>query len=641
MTANASTPARFDDCVHRQFERQAALSPDALALQAGSASLTYEQLNERANQLAHRLRAAGIGTGTRVGILLPRSIDALIAIYGGLKAGAAYVPLDPAYPRNRLAHMADSIGLGAVISHSLLGGLLVTPPTVVRIAMDTEAANLAGESGENLRVDVAADDPIYVIFTSGSTGHPKGAAVRHRGFANLVQWFVREFEISAQDRALVVSALGFDLTQKNLFAPLLRGGSVHLCPTGAYDVSLQRELIERHGITLLNCTPSAFYPLIETPVEASRRELGSLRHVILGGEPISISRLRPWLNSAACHAEVANTYGPTECSDICGFHRLNRRTLDDYPFVPLGRPIDQVQLAIVDEELRPCPPGTSGELIVGGIGVGAGYVNDPELTARKFVSNHLPGLSGPVVYRTGDQARELPDGVIEFLGRLDHQVKIRGYRIELHEIEAVLGAAPDVLEAIVVVRPSPLPGGEPRLAAYLTTRSGRPPDLAALKARALEFLPAYMVPAALEWLPALPLSPNGKVDRRALSERSAPAGAAAPTTTGDEVEVRIREIWRDVLGGVEAGRDDNFFDLGGSSIHVARVHVALQQLLGREIPITDLFAHPTLRTLAARFGSATGAETVGPDPRQRARLQRAALAARRPNRPSHVSSGPQ
>ncbi|MBL9212047.1 MAG: non-ribosomal peptide synthetase [Opitutaceae bacterium] len=641
MIADASPPGRFDDCVHRQFELQAALTPDALALAAGSTSLTYRQLNERANQLAHRLRAAGIVVGSRVGILLPRSIDAVVAIYGVLKAGGAYVPLDPAYPRNRLAHMADSIGLQAVISHSLLGGLLETPPGVTRVALDADAASLSHESSENPQVDVTADDPIYVIFTSGSTGQPKGAAVRHRGFANLVRWFRREFAISARDRTLVVSALGFDLTQKNLFATLLSGGSVHLCPTGPYDVTLQRDLIERHAITLLNCTPSAFYPLIETPVEATLRGLSSLRVVILGGEPISVARLRPWLNSAPCHAEVANTYGPTECSDICGFHRLNRHTLDAYPFVPLGRPIDHVQLAIVDENLQPCPPGTAGELIVGGIGVGAGYVNDPELTARKFIPNHLRGLSGPVVYRTGDQVRQLPDGVIEFLGRLDHQVKIRGYRIELHEIEAVLGAAPDVREAIVVVRPSPLPGGEPRLAAYLTTRSGAPADLTALKAHAHAFLPEYMVPPSLEWLPALPLSPNGKVDRRALGARSEPAGGTPPAAAGNEVESRIRELWREVLGGVEAGRDDNFFDLGGSSIHVARVHAALQQWLGREIPITDLFAHPTLRTLAAHFGSANGTGTAGSDPHQRARLQRAALAARRTSRPSHVIARPE
>ncbi len=640
MNIDSHPPSVEADCVHRQFERQAALTPDALAVQAGAATLSYRQLDVRANQLAHRLRTAGIGVGSYVGILLPRSLDALVAIYGTLKAGAAYVPLDPAYPRNRLAHMAASLGLGAVVSHSLLAGHLELSPATMRVLLDTEAADLACEPEASPGVAVGPDDPIYVIFTSGSTGQPKGAAVRHRGFANLVRWYRREFGLGAGDRALVVSALGFDLTQKNLFAPLLGGGAVHLCPTGPYDVALQRELISRHAITLLNCTPSAFYPLIETPVASTWHGLSSLRHVVLGGEPISAARLRPWLQSAGCHAQVANTYGPTECSDICGCHRFDRATLDAYPFIPLGRPIDGVQLAIVDEHLAPCPPGTPGELIVGGIGVGAGYVGDPALTARKFVPNALPGLEGPVVYRTGDQARLLPDGVLEFLGRLDQQVKIRGYRIELPEIEAVLAAVPEVREAVVIVRPPTLPGGEPRLAAFVTAHPGRVADSAALKARAQAFLPEYMVPPTIECLPALPLSPNGKVDRRALAGRPESAAGTPAAAAAGELESRIRALWRDALGGIEAGRDDNFFDLGGSSIQVARVHAALQQALDREFPITDLFAHPTLRRLAAHLGSPAPAP-AGPDAGQRARLQRAALAARRASRPSHVVARPE
>jgi acyl carrier protein len=330
---------------------------------------------------------------------------------------------------------------------------------------------------------------------------------------------------------------------------------------------------------------------------------------------------------------VANTYGPTECTDICGAYRMGRDNMDRYDFVPLGRPVHNVQLAIVDAEFKPCRVGEPGELCVAGAGIGAGYINDPDMTAAKFVPNPFPWIAGATVYRTGDQARWLPDGVIEFLGRLDHQVKIRGFRIELHEIESVLNAHPGVREAVVVVKGAA--GDEDaRLVCYVMPREGAAVEVGRLRSHLGERLPAYMVPAAFHVLPDFPLSPNGKVDRRALQSLpepvAEPAGRpAAAALPANEMESRIRDVWVEVLAIPHVGMDENFFDIGGNSIQLAKVHTRLQSLLGREIPITDLFAHTTVRRLAAHFGQTVKPESRADAINDRARRQREAMAARR------------
>lgn len=638
---NTTAPWPKDRCIHQLFEEQAAKTPDALAVECSGLTLSYRELNERANQLAHFLRAAGVGPNTRVGLSLERSLEVVVGVYGILKAGGTYVPLDPSYPQERLSYMTSAARCAFLLTEQKLSGLFKDAPGTRIVKLDTDWPSIAAHPGHNPAPAASPGDVIYIIFTSGSTGLPKGAAVYHKGFTNLLHWFVTDFQITDRDRSLLVSSLSFDLTQKNLYATLIRGGSLHLYPPAPYDVSLLGRLIEQHGITLINCTPSAFYPLVESPDTHAWAKLTSLRIAFLGGEPISIPRLRPWMTSPGCRADIANTYGPTECTDICGAYRMTRANMDHYPFVPLGRPIYNVQLAVVDPDLRLCPPGTAGELCVAGVGIGAGYINDEAMTAAKFINNPFPEIAGPQLYRTGDQVRWLPDGVIEFLGRLDNQVKIRGFRIELNEIESALDAQPAVRESIVVVKRNETTGADPRLVCFYTIKDPlSAPATATLKEHLKSRLPDYMVPSAFHLLPDFPLSPNGKVDRKAIGALpepvSSPAQAGLSSTSvstsnaaTSELEQKLQEIWTVVLGRPITGLDENFFDVGGNSIQVAEIHTRLQLWLKRELPITDLFLHTTIRSLASHLSPRSGAATGQNAIMDRAHRQREALAARK------------
>lgn len=634
-------------CIHQLFEDQVVKTPNAIAVECAGATLTYDELNGRANQLAHHLRHIGVGINSRVGISVERSLEMVIGVYGTLKAGGTYVPLDPAYPKDRLSYMVETAQCQVLLTQQKLAGLFGNLRSAQLIKLDEDWPTLATQSGLNPDPIATPESLIYIIFTSGSTGQPKAAAVYHKGFTNLLHWFVTDFEITSTDRTLLVSSLSFDLTQKNLYASLIRGGTLHLYPPGPYDVTLLASLIDRHKITLLNCTPSAFYPIVESNETAGNGMLASLRVVFLGGEPISINRLRAWITSANCRADIANTYGPTECTDICGAYRMTRTNMDDYSFVPLGRPIYNVQLAVVSPDLHLCPPGTAGELLVGGAGVGAGYINDAAMTADKFISNPFPEISGEKLYRTGDQVRWLESGVIEFLGRLDSQVKIRGFRIELNEIEAALDTHPGVREAVVVVNRTEGADTSSRLVCFFTMRGTQLPSPAALKDYLKSRLPEYMIPSGFHQLDAFPLSPNGKVDRKAISSlpEPAPVTALSPiaspltgspplplSTATTALEHQVHEIWTQVLGYRVAGLDENFFDVGGNSIQVAEIHARLQLLLKRELPITDLFVHTTIRTLVAHLSPRSTAITAQNAVLDRARRQREALAARKAGR---------
>ena len=440
------------------------------------------------------------------------------------------------------------------------------------------------------------EDLLYVIYTSGSTGVPKGAGVFQRGFVNLLRWYVEEFGISAEDRFLVVTSAGFDLTQKNFFAPLLSGGLLILADPAPYDPREILATLERHRITRLNCTPSAFYPLLE---EGGLERLSSLRSVFLGGEPIAPARLASWRRSVGRHTEVVNTYGPTECTDVVAFHRLAPEGETVPGSSPVGRALPGFRLLVLDRNLAPLPLGVAGELTVGGVGVGAGYLGRPALTAEKFVPDPFAAEPGSRLYFTGDLARTLPGGEIDFLGRVDQQVKIRGFRIELGEVEAALAACPGVGGAAVLVREDR--PGERRLVAYVERTSGGP-GVASTELRAAlgELLPEYMVPGELVVLERLPLSANGKIDRRALAELAPEAtaeadGYVAPRTPAEEV---MAGIWATVLGRERVGIADNFFALGGHSLLATRVVSRLREAFGVEIPLRALFASPTVAALA-------------------------------------------
>lgn len=577
-----------------QFAHLAQIHPDRTAVICGSGNLSYAALQRRSDALAATLRTRGIGPGDFVGVGLQRSLELPIALLGILKSGAAYVPLDPAYPAARIAQMIASAKLETVISDRAFEGVETISPDCGEI------------SPETLELP-DPDDRMYAIFTSGSTGTPKAAAVYHRGFENLLHWYVTELELDAADRTLVISSPSFDLTQKNFYAPLAMGGTLILDDGQTYDISRITALIRDHGVTLLNCTPSAFYPLVEAAASDGYAALASLRFAVLGGEPISVPRLRAWLEHPACGAEVVNSYGPTECTDICAFHRLYRGNLDEFPFVPLGREIPNVEVSIRDESLALLPVGETGELCISGAGNGAGYLHDPERTAAAFVGGF---------YRTGDLAKRLSGGLLEFRGRADHQVKINGHRIELGEIEIALERHDGVHEAIVT-------GADNQLIAHLRGTA----SVAELREHLAELLPSYMVPGEFRFLESFPQTPNGKVDRLALAQ-TAPR-PIVEISTGGSLESQILGLWSEILARPVHDATANFFDLGGDSIHLAVVHVRLMEMTGKKFEITELFALPSARAIAT-FLTPQTAPTTAAASQSRARQAQAAFSRFRP-----------
>lgn len=590
----STSPDRWTD----KFERQVELNPAGTAVISEAGSVSYGELSARSNQIANLLRSHGIGRGQFVGLGLHRCLDLPAALLGILKSGAAYVPLDPGYPTARIEQMISSAKLEFVVTNKELAGEF---PKVQTLCVDDQAVSDASSAG--LIPCPETDNLVYAIFTSGSTGQPKAASVYHRGFANLLHWYSIELKLGPADRTLVISSPSFDLTQKNFFAPLITGGTLVLDDCQTYDISRITALIRHHGITLINCTPSAFYPLVDAAAGDSYASLASLRFAVLGGEPISISRLRAWLEHPNCRAEVVNSYGPTECTDICTFHRLHRGNLDDYSFVPLGREIPNVTVAILDESGAPLPAGEIGELFISGSGLGAGYLNDPARTSESFSAS---------TYRTGDLAKRHPSGILEFRGRADHQVKVNGFRIELGEIEIALNAHESVREAIVVANDN-------RLIAHVEGAV----EAAVLREHLASRLPAYMVPGEFHFVEKFGLTPNGKIDRLAL------VGPASSNPVkigiGRSMELRILALWSEVLDHPVSDATANFFDLGGNSIHIAIIHVRLMEMIGRKFPITELFALPTARAIAEYLSpkDALAAKTGAQD---RARLAHAGFS---------------
>jgi amino acid adenylation domain-containing protein len=610
---NDSTGPGWGVPLPRLLAARAAASSGAPAVIGGGTVLTYFELYARAARLAGRLCDLGVGPGSRVALCLERSPELIVALLATLGAGGAYVTLDPAYPEERLAFLLADSGATVLVTRreiasranianiTNIAGLADRLPTSgpAVLFLDGEEDLQAGEE-EAFPTVSGLEDLLYVIYTSGSTGVPKGAGIYQGSFVHLLGWYTSEFGLSAADRFLVITPPGFDLTQKNFFAPLLCGGLLALADPGLYEPREIVATIERHGITRLNCTPSAFYPLIE---EAGIEGLSSLRSVFLGGEPISRARLTSWRHAGGVQAEVVNTYGPTECTDVVAFHRLSPEAAGATP-VPVGRPLPGFHLQVLDPYLGQVPIGAPGQLAVSGVGVGAGYLGRAELTAEKFVPDPFAMSSmspGSRLYLTGDLARTRPDGEIEFLGRVDHQVKLRGLRIELGEIETSLRQHPGVREAVVLAREDR--PGDRRLAAYWTAVAAPGPTPAPtpeeLHAFLAERLPLYMVPADWVRLAELPLSIHGKVDRRALPapERGGieEQGFVAPRTP---VENLLAEIWSELLGLDRVGAFDSFFKLGGHSLLatqlVSRIHTALEV----ELPLRSLFEAPTLAEMA-------------------------------------------
>ncbi|MBB3105495.1 amino acid adenylation domain-containing protein, partial [Azomonas macrocytogenes] len=522
----------------------------ATAVVFGEQHLSYDQLNRQANRLAHKLREQGVGPDVLVGIAVERSLEMIVGLLAILKAGGAYVPLDPAYPKDRLAYMIEDSGIGLLLTQSPLLERLSIPGSVHSLCLDRMDEELSAYPDSNLENLAQPENLAYVIYTSGSTGQPKGTALRHNSFVNLLHWFQQRCELTAQDKVLLISSYSFDLTQKNLHGILCAGGQLHIpAGTTGYDPDAYRQQIAEHGITLINCAPSAFYPLLQGGHYAG---LASLRHVLLGGEPISLAELSDWLSAPQSETvRLHNTYGPTECTDVVVAHTLENLTAYAGHSMPTGRPLPGVQTYILDNGGYPVAPGVIGELHIGGFCVGEGYWHKAGLTAERFIPDPFDDQGGRL-YRTGDLARYRADGVIEYMGRIDHQVKIRGFRIELGEIEARLQQHLAVREAVVI----DIDGSSGKqLAGYLVPSD---PSVLASEERQLALrselkehlkttLPDYMVPAHLILLERMSLTPNGKLDRKALPRPDISLLQQEYVAPQSELEQQLAGIWAQVL----------------------------------------------------------------------------------------------
>ncbi len=603
----------YDKCIYQLITNQVQETPDRLAViqfppdeSCGlPVNLTYRELNAKSNQLARLLRKRGIKANTVVGIMMKRSLEMLLGILGILKAGGAYLPVDSQYPENRIANMLENSHTSFLLTTRAIleeksRPFLARHQEVGIILTDEWAEEWEKEPGKNLKPFSSPNDLIYIIFTSGSTGIPKGAGVYHRGFVNLMHWFVTEFDFNHHDRNLLLTSLSFDLTQKNFYASLITGGQFCIPGFSYFEPRSLVKLIQEYRVTWINCTPSMFYKLVEYKTMNEDKRLSSLRYVFLGGEPISISTLIDWWESEDCHAEIVNTYGPTECTDISNFYRIKepRRFLEEA--VPIGQPVYNVQLYVPDKNLQLQPVGIAGELYIGGAGVGIGYINDEQLTSQKFIKHSFePNQPGQLLYRTGDLVKWLPDGYIEFLGRIDHQVKIRGFRIELGEIENQLLLHPSVKETLVTARDDE--AGEKYLCAYIVPHSTQsaPLNTAELREYLSRELPDYMVPAYFMVLEKMPLNPNGKVDRKALPEPDLTSKDNYVPPQND-TEKRLAEIWAEVLGLdiKQVGIHDNFFLSGGHSLKAAALISRIHKAFSVEIPIAEIFKQPTIKNIS-------------------------------------------
>ncbi|MFI6330021.1 amino acid adenylation domain-containing protein [Micromonospora chersina] len=584
-----------DQTLHGPIEERAAATPDAVAVTIEGRSLTFAELNATANRIAHRLRAAGVGPETLVGVCAERSVELVAGLLGVLKAGGAYLPLDPEYPADRLAFMVTDADASVVLVQEHLRDVL--PATAATVLALDDATVWADQPATDPAPAAGPDHLAYVIYTSGSTGRPKGVPNTHRGIVNRLDWMQKTYGLGADDAVLQKTPASFDVSVWEFFWPLRTGARLVLAkPGGHKDAGYLRDLLVAERITTAHFVPSMLTVfLAEEGVEAAT----ALRRVICSGEELPLAsavdftaRL-PWCG-------LHNLYGPTEAAiDVTAWH-CDPARLAEVTGVPIGAPIANLRLHVLDPAGARCPVGVAGELHIGGVGLARGYHRRPALAAEKFVPDAFSGEPGARLYRTGDLARWVvaPDGtgVIEFLGRIDHQVKLRGLRIELGEIESALREQPGVTETAVIVREdSP---GDKRLTAYLVGPAEHP----ALKAALKETLPEYMVPAAFVTLDTLPLTPNGKLDRRALPApvvtREASVALVEPR---DDTERALAAIWSEVLGVDTLGIDDDFFDLGGHSMLATQVVAKIRkaELGGRAVGVMDLFQQRTIRELAA------------------------------------------
>ncbi len=608
----APRPATAAACLHQLFERQAAQTPEAVALSFEGGRLSYGELNRRANQLAHHLRGLGVRAETPVGILLERSPEMIVGLLGILKAGGAYLPLDPEYPRERLAFMLDDTRASVVLTQQRLAEGIGGRALQV-VALDADAERIARESGENPATEVTPAAAAYVIYTSGSTGRPKGVLVTHENVTRLFESTRAWFDFDEKDVWTLFHSYAFDFSVWELWGALLHGGRLVVVP---YLVSRSPEafykLLAAERVTVLNQTPSAFNQLTGADEALHAAHKLDLRFIIFGGEALNLQNLAGWFERhGGERPRLVNMYGITETTVHVTYRPLSAADLEAAGRSVIGSPIEDLQVHVLNGDLQRVPVGVAGELYVGGAGLARGYVNRPGLTAERFIPDPFGTRPGARLYKTGDLVRHLDGRDIEYLGRIDRQVKIRGFRIELGEIEAVFSRLPGVRQAVVSVRED-APGAR-RLVAYVVPEEGHAPASDQLQSFARKELPAYMVPSAVVPLKSLPLTPSGKVDYRALPEPDAQAQQTREdfVPPRNELEKQIAAIWQKVLGVEKVSVHDNFFDLGGHSILMAQVFEELRGVVRREVAMVELFEHPTVSALAKHLSRDKGAQAAG------------------------------
>jgi amino acid adenylation domain-containing protein len=605
-------------CAHQLFERQAAASPETPAVVSGEERLTYGELNRRANRLACYLRRLSVRAETPVCVCFERSVEMVVAKLAVLKAGGAYVPLDPSNPSERLSFMLKDSGAPVLLTREGLRGLFEgSAAQIVTPERDAEAVAL--ESGDNVDDVVAPDNLAYVVYTSGSTGVPKGVGVSHASLVNLIRWHQHDSAVVAGERVTQLAGVGFDATVFELWPNLASGASLYLPDeeTRLSPESLRDWLVSNEIGVCFAPTPVAELLLaLPWPRDAALRILHT------GGDKL----LR--FPDESLPFDVVNNYGPSETTVLATSGRVE--PAGGAAMSPtIGRPVDNSEIYLLDESLRPVPPGVRGEMYIGGVCLARGYLRRPALTAERFIPHPFSTGPGARLYRTGDLARFLPDGRVEFHGRLDHQIKIRGHRIELGEIDAVITGHAAVREGVVDCRDAP--HGDKRLTAYVVAGEGERLTAEELRGYLAERLPGYMVPSAFVFMERLPHNTTGKIDRAALPEADAEASArdAVYVEPVTELERTVAELWQELLGLEKVGVHDNFFDLGGHSLLVVRMQGRLKEILGREVMVAELFKYPTVSTLAWHFSRGPQDESNGAAAhQQRAAARRESIKGR-------------
>ncbi|MEH2179927.1 non-ribosomal peptide synthetase [Nostoc sp.] len=616
--------------IHQLFEAQVELTPETVAVVFEDQQLTYRELNIKANQLAQYLQNLGVGPDVLVGICVERSLEMIVGLLGILKAGGAYAPLDPNYPVERLAFILEDAQVSVLLTQKHLLNNLPQNYTQV-LCLDSDKEILSQYSSENPTSSVTSENLAYIIYTSGSTGKPKGVLINHFNVIRLFKATEHWYHFNQNDVWTLFHSFAFDFSVWEIWGALIYGGRLVIVP---YLVSRSPEafykLLCKEKVTVLNQTPSAFQQLIYTEQTIADSGNLALRWVIFGGEALEIQSLKPWFTRYGYESpRLVNMYGITETTVHVTYRPITEDDLRPGAGSVIGCAIPDLQLYVLDEHRQLVPVGVPGEIYVGGAGLARGYLNRPDLTAKAFIANPLSNDPKARLYKTGDLARYLPNGDLEYLGRIDHQVKIRGFRIELGEIEREIAQHPDVREVVVLARQEET--GEKQLVAYFVLHQNSSYISNQLRSFLGQRLPDYMVPSAFMLLESMPLTVNGKVDRQKLPapSRERPQLEQAYIAPQSDLERLLAGILSELLKIDRVGIDDNFFDLGGTSISIVQVAVRVQQELGIELPTVKLFQYSTISSLANYLYSNQNSQPSSNKLQNRAQRQQAARTRRR------------